>query len=112
MIKEKVMPRFKIPNVFFELLSSCDISDPEKMKPHPYMANLIMKKLKVLPEETVFIGDAVGDVKMALAAKVIPIIVLTGQLNKKKALSLGVKNIINNVTLLEDYLNKNFISSK
>ena len=65
-----------------------------------------MDKLNVLPEHTVFIGDAAGDVKMAMSAKVMSIVVLTGQLNKEKALNLGVKNIIDNVTLIENCLNK------
>ena len=106
MVQEIIMPHFKIPSVFSEFLSSCDIADPEKMKPHPYMIKTIMDKLNVLPEHTVFIGDAAGDVKMAMSAKVMSIVVLTGQLNKEKALNLGVKNIIDNVTLIENCLNK------
>lgn len=104
MIKEKVIPHFKIPNVFSEYISSCDITDPEKMKPHPYMLQEIMKKLKVLPEETIFVGDAVGDVQMAVSANVTPIVVLTGQLNEDDANKLNVKHIINNVTQLERIL--------
>ncbi|MFA5770390.1 MAG: HAD family hydrolase [Patescibacteria group bacterium] len=106
MIKEIIMPHFKIPDVFSETVSSCDIEEVAKMKPHPYMLEMIMKKLKVLPEETVFVGDAVSDVKMAIAAKVSQIVVLTGQLNKEEALNLGVKNIVDNITLIENCLNK------
>lgn len=106
MIKEIVIPHFKIPNIFSEIISSCEIDDVEKMKPHPYMLEVIMKKLKVLPEQTVFIGDAISDVQMALSAKVNPIVVLTGQLNKEEALNLRVKYIVDNVTLIEDIVNK------
>lgn len=106
MVREKIIPKFKIPDVFSELVSSCDIEDQEKTKPHPYMLELIMKKLNVLPKETVFVGDAIGDVKMAINAGVTPIVVLTGQLNKQKAQELGVRYIVNNVTEIETVLNK------
>ncbi len=106
MIKEKIMPKFKIPDVFSELISSCDIENQKKTKPHPYMLEVIMSNLKVLPEETILVGDAIGDVIMAKNAKVTPIVVLTGQLNKQKAQELGVKYIVNNVTEIEQILKK------
>lgn len=106
MIKEKIMPYFKIPDVFSELISSCDIENQKKTKPHPYMLEVIMTKLKVSPEETILVGDAIGDVIMAKNAKVTPIVVLTGQLSKLKAQELGVKYIVNNVTEIEQILKK------
>lgn len=106
MIKEKIMTKFKIPDVFSELISSCDIENQKKTKPHPYMLKVIMTKLKVSPEETILVGDAIGDVIMAKNAKVTPIVVLTGQLSKQKAQELGVKYIVNNVTEIEQILRK------
>jgi len=37
-------------------------------KPHPDMANLILKKLSVDKENTVIVGDAITDIEMGLNA--------------------------------------------
>ncbi len=41
-----------------------------RLKPHPDMIHLALKKLKAKPEETVFIGDMEGDILAGKAAKV------------------------------------------
>jgi phosphoglycolate phosphatase len=106
MLKERIMPHFKIPNVFSQIVSSHDIEDQQMTKPHPLMLEIIMKTQGVLPEETVFIGDARTDVQMAYNAHVTPIVVLTGHLSKKEAEELKVKYITDNVTLVETELAK------
>lgn len=108
-ILNRVILKFGIPDVFSKIVTIHDIDDPKKAKPHPYIAQNIMETQKILPNETVLVGDARGDVLMAQAANIIPIVVLTGHLNKNEAEKLGVKYIIPDVTHLEkilDELNK------
>ncbi|MBN2095327.1 MAG: HAD family hydrolase [Candidatus Aenigmarchaeota archaeon] len=106
LLKNKVIPKFSIPNVFSQIVSSYEINDPDKHKPHPHILNLIMEKQKVLPEEMIFVGDAKGDVQAARAAGVEPVVVLTGHLTKSQAEELGVRHIIQDVTKLEAVLPK------
>lgn len=106
LLKEVVVPKFRIPNVFGQVISTYEIDDPEKHKPHPHILESIMKKQNALPAETVFVGDAKDDVLMARAAHVEPIVVLTGHLNRKEAEELGVKYIISDLTKLECVLSR------
>lgn len=101
---DKIVPIYKIPDVFSKIIFSQDIKDPEKQKPHPYAVEKIMHDLGFKPEETIFVGDAHSDVKMAQAAEVTPIVVLTGHLDKQSAQELGVKYIIENVGKIEKIL--------
>lgn len=105
-LKNKVIPRFNFPNVFRQILSSYDIDDVEKQKPHPFMIEQILKDQKVEPHEAIFVGDAKGDVTMARDAGLIPIVVLSGHLSKDEAEELKVKYIIKDVTQLEKILIK------
>ena len=105
-LKEKVIPKFKIPDVFAEIISSYDIKDPEKRKPHPYMIKKMMQDQKVTPEETIFVGDAKTDIEMARAAGVTPVAVLTGHMSARDAEKLRVKYIIPDITHLESVLQK------
>jgi phosphoglycolate phosphatase-like HAD superfamily hydrolase len=57
-----------------------------------------------MPSETNLVGDAKNDVVMDQNAYDLPIVVLTGYLNKIKAEKLGVKYIIYNVTNLNSKL--------
>ena len=105
MIKEKIIPRFHIPDVFCQIITSHDDNiPPEKTKPHPYMLELLMKKQNVLPSETIFVGDAKSDVQMAKNAGVGPVVVLTGHLSQKQAQLLGVTHILPDVTRIESIL--------
>ena len=101
-----VMPKFKIPDVFSDIISGYEIKDPALRKPNPYTANLFMKKHDVLPQEAVMVGDAKNDIKMAWAAGITPIAVLTGHLTAKDAEELGLKYVILNVTHLPGVLEK------
>lgn len=106
LLKEKIFKKFSIPNVFCEILTIYDLDNPRFAKPHPFMLQEIMKRQNVLPSEIVFIGDSKGDVDMAQAAGVTPVVVLTGHLNKLEAKKLGVKYIIEKVTDLKTILKK------
>jgi len=100
MVRNAIMPHFQIPRVFSQIISSHDIHDVNKMKPHPYMLELIMKKQNVTPQETIFVGDALTDVQMARNAEVTPVVVLTGHLSREEAKGLHIKWIIPDITHL------------
>lgn len=104
MLKERIIPYFKIPHVFSQIVSSEGIVDQEKTKPHPHMLEVIMEKQLVSSHETLFVGDSKTDVQMAKNANVEPIVVLTGNLNRSEAEELGAKYIIDSIVLIEKIL--------
>lgn len=105
-INDRLFPKFQIPDVFAQVLTIYDIDDLAHAKPHPFMVNKLLETQNVKPEEAVLVGDAASDMQMAWNAGVEPIAVLTGHLNRQQAEELGVKHIIENVTLLESELEK------
>jgi len=105
-IKDRLFPKFQIPDVFAQVLTIYDIDDLAHAKPHPFMANKILETQNIKPEEAVLVGDAASDMQMAWNAGITPIAVLTGHLNRQQAEELGVEHIIENVTLLEPELEK------
>jgi len=105
-LKKHFFPRFKIPDVFSEVISVHDLEDKSLAKPHPYIVQEIMRRTGFKPEETVMIGDAKNDMLMAQRAGVTPIAILTGHLNRKEAEEMGIKYIISDVTQLETVLKK------
>jgi len=105
LLKEYVMPKFNVPKeIFVQIISAYDLPDHSRGKPHPDMIQAILAAQDIKPDEAVMVGDAVGDVRMALSAGVRPIVVLTGQLNRQGAMRLGVKDIIPSVADLESAL--------
>jgi phosphoglycolate phosphatase len=106
LLKEVVMPKFNIPQVFSQIIFSCEISDPEKQKPHPYMLEEIMRTQRMKPEETILVGDSKAEVIMARNASALPVVVLTGHLNREEAEELNVESIIEDVTYLPGVLEK------
>jgi phosphoglycolate phosphatase-like HAD superfamily hydrolase len=106
LLKERIIPRFKFPDVFAQVISTYDIEEVKNQKPSPYMIKHILETQKVKPEQAIFVGDAKSDVAMALGAKVTPVVVLTGHLTREEGEKLGVKHIINDVTELDTVLKK------
>lgn len=104
LLVEKVFPKFKIKNVFSKITTVYDEGNSQRGKPHPYMVLTTLEALHVSASEAIFVGDAANDMKMALAAGVTPVAVLTGHLNRQEALSLGVQYILEDVTKLRDLL--------
>lgn len=106
LLKDVIMPRFNIPDVFSKIITGYDLEDSSLTKPHPRSAEIIIDELEVTPEETVTVGDAENDMKMAEAAKTHRVAVLTGHLNREQAINLGVENIVEDVTKIEHILEK------
>ncbi len=105
-LKNRVFPKFQIPDVFAKIFTIYDLDDMAKAKPHPHIPKSIMKDLDMQPIETVLVGDAESDMRMAWNAEIVPIAVLTGHLSRQEAEKLGVKHIIDDVTKLESELQK------
>jgi len=105
-LRERLMPKFNIPDVFSQIITIYDLDDPAHAKPHPFMPNKIMEAEGVSQAETVLVGDAASDMQMAWNAGIEPIAVLTGHLTRQQAEDIGVKRIIDNVILLEPELKK------
>jgi phosphoglycolate phosphatase-like HAD superfamily hydrolase len=103
-LRKRVMPRFKVPDVFAQIVSGYDIDDPGKQKPNPYMLQNILTKQGASPDEAIMVGDARSDVLMARSARIIPVVVLTGHLSRQEAEDMGVEYIIDDVTALEQIL--------
>ncbi|HSI20945.1 MAG TPA: HAD family hydrolase [Verrucomicrobiae bacterium] len=103
-LRQVIFPQFSVPNVFDQVVCSEDPPADMRGKPHPDMLLHIMKAQGASPEETLMVGDGHGDVHMAQAAGVTPVVVLTGVLNREEALQLGVNHIIGRVTDLPQLL--------
>lgn len=103
-LRERVMPKFNIPDVFSQIITAYDLDDPTHAKPHPYSGQTIMQTQGVAPENTMMVGDAKNDVLMGQAIGATPVVVLTGHLNREQAQELGVKHIIPDVSHLEEVL--------
>jgi phosphoglycolate phosphatase-like HAD superfamily hydrolase len=106
LLRGRIFPKFQIPDVFAQIMSTYELDDPMKGKPHPHMPETIMQTQGVKPEETILVGDAKNDVLMAQNAGVTPVIVLTGHTTRQEAEEMGVKYIIEDVTHLESILSK------
>lgn len=104
LLQTRIMPEFKIPPVFSQIESVYDLGNPKHAKPHPHMLQKIMANQGVSPKNTIMVGDAGNDVRMARAAGIEPVVVLTGHLSRKQAEDLNVQHIIDNVTQLEKVL--------
>jgi HAD superfamily hydrolase (TIGR01509 family) len=105
-LKDRLFPKFHIPDVFAQVVTIYDIDDIAHAKPDPFMVNKILETQNISPEEAVVVGDAENDMRMAWNAAVEPIAVLTGHLNRAQAAELGVSHIIDKVTSLPEELEK------
>jgi len=76
----------------------------ENMKPHPESIFIIMKEFGVLPEETIYVGDMIFDVKTAQAAGVQCIAVLTGSGSREELEQSGSCLILDSVSELPKYV--------
>ncbi len=101
-----MVPKFNIPDVFSCIISTCDIKDPDKHKPSPYIAEEILKKYNLLPNDALVVGDSGNDVLMAQKADILPVVVLSGNLSKTEAKQSGVTYIIDDVTQIESVINE------
>ncbi|MBU0648212.1 HAD family hydrolase [Patescibacteria group bacterium] len=76
-MNEKVIPKFGIPQVFKQIVTTHDIKDPKHYKPSPFVPAQMLKEYDIQPDEAIFVGDATNDVLMAQGAHISPVVVLT-----------------------------------
>lgn len=77
-------------------------------KPDPAHVNIVLEKMNVRPEETVYLGDSGVDMQTAVNAKALPVGVLWGFREKDELLENGAKILLSQPSeLLEkvDFLN-------
>ena len=107
LLRERIMPAFGIdPSLFTQIISVYDLKDSTHAKPDPFSAKKIMQTQNTEPSSTIMVGDAGNDIRMAQAAWIEGVAVLTGHLSKNQAEALGVRHIIRDVTQLETILGK------
>lgn len=87
---------------WFDVISTVETT--KKHKPNPEPIFYVLNKLNVKPERALYVGDALLDYKCAKNAKVEYVAVLTGSLKREELEKLGVKNIINSVSDLPEFL--------
>jgi pyrophosphatase PpaX len=92
---------------WFEAIVSFETTKKHKPDPEPLL--YAISELDVKPEETVYVGDAISDYECAKNAKVEYVAVLTGSLRREDLEKLGVKNVIDSVVELPDFLRKALI---
>ena len=71
-------------------------------KPDPTHVNILLEKLDVLPEETVYLGDSGVDMQTATNARVLPVGALWGFRDKDELLENGAKILLSNPMELLD----------
>jgi HAD superfamily hydrolase (TIGR01549 family) len=88
----------------FANIYCCSDYEPHLQKPSPHMLNLAMAGAGIEAAETVYIGDAPNDLRMAKAAGAEPIAILTGHLTRSSASELGARYILDDITEFPDVL--------
>ena len=94
------------PVDFFDAYEGDRLGVPRK--PDPAHVNIVLEKMNVRPEETVYLGDSGVDMQTAVNAKALPIGVLWGFREKDELLENGAKILLSQPSeLLEkvDFLN-------
>jgi len=99
---EPLLKHLKIAQYFSFILCADQINS---YKPNPKILSLILKKLNIPPEETVYVGDMALDAETGKNAKVKTIIVLTGSSNQKEVIAAKPFKIINQISEILLFIN-------
>ena len=92
---EPLLKHLKIAQYFSLVLCADQINS---YKPNPKILFLIMEKLNIPPEETVYVGDMALDAETGRKAGVKTIIVLTGSSNREEVIAENPFKIINQIS--------------
>jgi phosphoglycolate phosphatase len=71
-----------------------------ELKPEPYLLKKVLKQLKLKPQEALYVGDMVYDIKAGKNAKVKAIAILGGSCSRKELVAQKPYKIINNLKQL------------
>lgn len=88
----------------FDLIFS--LEDYEHKRPLPNGLNMIMKKLNILPNETIYVGDTINDIKMAKNAGVISIAVKTGAQENKQLEQARPDYLLEDFSKIKEIINE------
>ena len=78
--------------------------DNMKVKPDPEGVNLLIKKMDVLKEETIYVGDSPTDIKTAINAGIDVLSVTWGFRSKKQLIEANAKHLIDNPKEILDFI--------
>ena len=81
-------------------------ADRHPSKPHPSMLQTCMVETNSMPERTAMVGDTVYDIKMAVAARALPIGVAWGYHEPDELLAAGAVAVIERYEDLHDILER------
>jgi HAD superfamily hydrolase (TIGR01549 family) len=87
----------ELTKLFTSIYSAAEYP-PHLQKPAPHMLKLALESAGTSPDEAVYIGDAPNDLRMAVAASVEPVAILTGHMTRSQAAQLGARHIIDEIT--------------
>jgi phosphoglycolate phosphatase len=73
-----LLDKYGFSRMFDAVVTRNDLTDFNNLKPSPFGLNLILTKIGIKPNETIYVGDSLIDVKAALSVGVTPIFVTTG----------------------------------
>ena len=99
---DSLLKKLKIAQYFSLVLCADQINS---YKPNPKILLLIMEKLNVPPEETVYVGDMALDAETGKKARVKTFIVLTGSSNQKEVIAAKPFKIINQISEILLFIN-------
>lgn len=95
---EKILTQWR-----FEIVQGA-LSDVP-LKPDPTMALQIVKKLRIAPEQFLYLGDTNTDMKTAVASGMFPVGCTWGYRTAQELLESGAKSLINTPTEVLDIIN-------
>jgi phosphoglycolate phosphatase len=90
----KTMVKKLLPQWHFEIVQGALTDVP--LKPHPDLALRITNKLKIPPEQFIFVGDSNIDMQTAAAAGMFPVGCLWGYRTADELLASGAKILVDN----------------
>lgn len=80
-----------------QIFSSADV-ESHLRKPHPYMLEQALLNEGCAPEDAIYVGDMENDARMARAAGVTPVAVLTGGMQHSDAQAMEIPYILDSMT--------------
>ena len=101
-----ILKRFSLQGFFDSVITRDNVSE---VKPHPVHLKAVLESIKVLPQNSVMVGDSVKDVACANQVRILSVGVTTGISSKNELVSAGANYIAstaNDVVELIQKLNK------
>lgn len=91
---KEVLAKTELIQYFDDVIGLCDLVAP---KPSPEMLYVLMQRLNVNPDETVYVGDSLIDIETAVSAKVRCIGATTGNYSREELILAGAWKSIDNL---------------